>query len=166
MAHRGLLPSHLSFLFRHIIHANRFGLGTSALFGGYVVLLVPSCPCERTVTLSPSSPVPFMTISASGEEDMVPSRTVEGLQVEGYARMFRWQGWFENFGQNRSSGMSREMVRVGVAESLPLRVEFVGLFVMLARTKHKDAAWPHLKEMLRQDFEGCRRTYERAVMIE
>lgn len=67
--HRGLLPSHLSFLFRHIIQARRFGLGTSELFGGCVVVAVDSplsFPFNWTVTVSAISPVPFMAVSMSG----------------------------------------------------------------------------------------------------
>lgn len=76
VAHRGLLPSHLNFLFLHIIHAKRFGLGTSALFGGYDVLL--ACPSVRftcTVTLSLISRTPSIAVSVSGE-DIVPNRAV------------------------------------------------------------------------------------------
>lgn len=71
VAHCGLLPSHLSFLLRHIIHAKRFGLGTSALLGGCGAWLAcPSLPCTFTVTLSPISPAPSMGVSVSGDEDI------------------------------------------------------------------------------------------------
>lgn len=71
VAQRGRLPSHLSFLFRQIIHAKRFGLGTSALLGGWDEWLAcPSFPCICTVTLSPISPAPFMGVSVSGEVDI------------------------------------------------------------------------------------------------
>lgn len=84
MLQRGLLPSHLSFLLRHIMHARRFGLGTSALLGGCAaaaagtagvesplafswrpsLLVPPSC----TVTVSATSSPSFMAVSTSRSE--------------------------------------------------------------------------------------------------
>lgn len=72
--HRGLFPSHLSFLFRHIIQAKRLGLGTPALFGpcGAVALVWLSSPFPSSgpspVTMSSKPPVPFMAVSISGED--------------------------------------------------------------------------------------------------
>lgn len=71
--HRGLFPSHLSFLFLHIIHARRLGLGTSALFGGCAKAKLDSplsFPLVCTVTVSPASSMSSMAASASGEVDM------------------------------------------------------------------------------------------------
>lgn len=65
MLHRGLLPSHLSFLLRHIIQARRFGLGMSVLLGGCVVLLDSPFPSAFTCTLSPTPPVVSMAASVS-----------------------------------------------------------------------------------------------------
>lgn len=93
MLHRGLLPSHLSFLLRHIIHARRLGLGTWAFLGGCAVATLDS-PFALlptfTVTLSPTSSVPFMGVSVS-ELDMLsrtePSAaTVAGAVLHVWAR--------------------------------------------------------------------------------
>lgn len=74
MLQRGRLPSHLSFLFLHIIHARRLGFGTSALFGGWgAEAPVAGGPLVSTwtVRVSSASSRPFMAASESGEADIV-----------------------------------------------------------------------------------------------
>lgn len=74
MLQRGRLPSHLSFLFLHIIHARRLGFGTSALLGGWgAEAPVAGGPLVSTWTVreSSASSMPFMAVSVSGDVDMV-----------------------------------------------------------------------------------------------
>jgi hypothetical protein len=71
---RGRLPSHLSFLFLHIMQARRLGFGTSALLGGWgAEEAVPAGALASTwtVTDSSASSTPFMAVSVSGDVDMV-----------------------------------------------------------------------------------------------